>query len=310
MRILLSGSSGLIGRHLVRVLADRGDEVSALVRATTPVVVPSGGKPLQRYPVAPAADDVADAVARARPDLIVHLAALNLSEHRAADVVPLVRSNVEYTALLAEAATAAERPWLVTMGSALQHDECDPRRPTGLYGAVKQAAECVLEAYAATRGLRAAVLKPHLVYGIGDPRRRLMTQLAAAAAAGTRLDLSPGDQLLDLLHVSDAVSGILAAGDWLRGRPGGCVARFGLSGGAPLTLRQLVGRFEAVTGRPVAAAWGARPYRPYEFMARVPLPPAPPGWQPATGIDRGIAELFDEASQAPAPAGLQAGAPA
>ena len=68
MRVLVAGATGVIGRQLVPLLQAAGHEVSALVRHIDRA--PSGTEPA----VADALDReaTADAVSRARPDIVVH----------------------------------------------------------------------------------------------------------------------------------------------------------------------------------------------------------------------------------------------
>ena len=57
------------------------------------------------------------------------------------------------------------------------------------------------------------------------------------------------------------------------------------------TLRELVARFSAITGTPLAVDFGALPYRDFEVME--PLRgPVLPGWAPRVGLDAGIRELL------------------
>jgi nucleoside-diphosphate-sugar epimerase len=98
--------------------------------------------------------------------------------------------------------------------------------------------------------------------------------------------MTDGTQLIDLLHVDDAVRALLATA---AGTPG---TTYGASGGETLTLRELVARFESVSGLTVAAEWGARAARPREMLRPWMVSGPPPGWAPQVSLDAGIRALL------------------
>jgi nucleoside-diphosphate-sugar epimerase len=110
-----------------------------------------------------------------------------------------------------------------------------------------------------------------------------------AARTGKTLPMTDGTQLIDLLHVDDAVSALLATAT---GTPGDT---YGASGGETLSLRDLVARFEAATGLTVDAQWGAREARPREMVRPWMVSDPPPGWSPQIRLDDGIRTLLAEA---------------
>ena len=106
------------------------------------------------------------------------------------------------------------------------------------------------------------------------------------------MGLSPGEQILDMVHVDDAASAFLVAARRLLAAPAPLMESF-LVSGERMTVRQLVARM-AGAGLPVQAQWGARPYRPREVM--VPCDPGGhrlPGWAPAVSLERGLREAFE-----------------
>src|SRR5919202_2956914 len=72
MRVLVAGATGAIGRQLVPRLVAAGHEVHAMTRSTSKQATLSGLGALPLVADALDADQVAQAVARARPEVIVH----------------------------------------------------------------------------------------------------------------------------------------------------------------------------------------------------------------------------------------------
>jgi nucleoside-diphosphate-sugar epimerase len=67
---------------------------------------------------------------------------------------------------------------------------------------------------------------------------------------------------------------------------------FGASGGDTVSLRELVARFEQVSGLEVKAEWGIRAARPREMMRPWMVSGPPPGWSPEVTLDDGIRALL------------------
>ncbi|MBA2580093.1 MAG: NAD(P)H-binding protein, partial [Thermoleophilaceae bacterium] len=72
MKIFLAGATGALGRQLVPRLVERGHEVTGMTRSESKrqLVQELGGRPVVADALDP--ESVADAVARAEPEVIVH----------------------------------------------------------------------------------------------------------------------------------------------------------------------------------------------------------------------------------------------
>jgi nucleoside-diphosphate-sugar epimerase len=230
-------------------------------------------------------------LASARPEVVFHLASLFLSEHRPDDIEGLVASNILLSTQLAEAMLLAGTSRLVNTGTSWQHWGGDGYRPVNLYAATKQAFEDVLAYYHDARGLSCTTLKLFDTYGPRDPRGKLIAVLMEAARSGRVLELSPGEQILDLLHVEDVVEAFRLAAERLLDAPEPLLDSFLLSG-SRVTLRELVEFIGRVTGRPVPAKWGGRPYRNREVMDPVVSGEPLPGWKQKVDLVWGLTEVF------------------
>jgi nucleoside-diphosphate-sugar epimerase len=293
-RVLLTGATGFVGRHLARALVARGTEVVALGRPGSERQAPPG---VLTVPVPPSAPGLEAAVRDARPAVCVHLATHFLASHTPDDVVPLVEANVLFGARLAEALVGVGGVPLVDVGSVWQHVGSAPYAPANLYAATKQALADLLTAYALRQGLPVVRLTLTDTYGPDDDRPRLVPLLVAATATGDDVALSSGTQLVDLVHIADVVAAfelvidrLAAPTDPLVPAPDGST-RFGVSSGAPVTIRELVATLDQVAPRPVAAQWGARPDRELEMREPWDAGPPVPGWRPEVALAAGLAAL-------------------
>jgi nucleoside-diphosphate-sugar epimerase len=212
MRVLLTGASGFIGGVLARRLVERGEQVTSLVRR--PGSAPAGTEEVLGD-LGPGGS-LTEALAQARPDCVVHLAAEIASQRSEAKVREV---NVEGTIRLLDACRGlpGEGPRIVfsstvvtgdARGELLSEDRALPVETP--YGRSKQEGErLVLES-----GLPAVVIRPSHVYGSGGwyaeelvPRLRQPGRLAV---------IGSGANLWDVVHVEDVVSALQLAIDTAR----------------------------------------------------------------------------------------------
>jgi len=285
---LVTGATGFIGSHLASRLIEAGATVVALVRPTTDTrLVPAGVRPaLHDGTTAGLAAVVRDV----RPDVTFHLAARFVAQHGPDDVSGLVLDNVLLSAQLFEALAATNCRRLVTAGTGWQHQVAAPSRPVNLYAATKQAVQDLLTFFTDASSLRAVTLELFDTYGPNDRRQKLFTILRRASETGQPLQMSPGEQLIDLVHVDDVVTALVVAAQRAGCNPTEPSEVFTVSAAKRYTLREVVELYSSMTGRHIDVVWGGRPYRDREVM--VPWMGAPlPGWHPSISLPEGLRSL-------------------
>jgi len=298
-RALVTGITGFIGGELAKRLLSEGWQVHALVRPGSDI----GGLPFGaevNFHTVENGQDLTPAVAEARPDIVFHLASLYLAEHRPDQIEALVQSNILFPALLAEAMTANGVRRLLNTGTAWQNFGGDGYVPVNLYAATKQAAEDLLFYYADARDLSVITLKLFDTFGQGDTRRKLVQILMEAAQSGETIDMSPGDQVIDITHVDDVVSAFVLMAQRLLTEDDQLQETYYVSGERQ-TVRELSALVSRALDRPIAANFGGRPYRAREVMR--PVEPRPdeavPGWRREKSLEQEIPRLLSREGRAP-----------
>jgi nucleoside-diphosphate-sugar epimerase len=284
--ILVTGATGFIGGAVARALAKRGAAVHAVLRTNSGV---TGLDPaIARHLHDGSSEQLIDILQSVKPDCVVHMASLFLADHKPAQLGDLIQSNILFGTQLLEAMAHTGVRNFVNTGTSWQHDRHMDRAPVNLYAATKSAFDAILAYYKDAHGISQVTLKLFDTYGPGDTRRKLVGILMQAARSGETLDMSPGQQTIDLTHVDDVVCAFIAAIDLMAGSPDRLDAEY-LVSGCRQTVRELVALVGEVTGRPLSVHFGGRPYRPREVM--MPIDPEGrtlPGWSARIGLPEGL----------------------
>jgi nucleoside-diphosphate-sugar epimerase len=209
---LVTGGTGFLGRHLVERLLAQGRAVTVLTRRSAPDLEKRG----VRFVAADLAD--ADAVRSAcrGAETVFHIAARVGVWGRGDD---FFRANVLGTrAILAGCRTHGVRRFVYTSTASVVYngrdlsgvDESLPLAAAcpAAYPLTKAAAEREVLA-ANTPELRTIALRPHLIWGVGDPH--LVPRIIERAKAGRLRIVGSGRNRVDLVHVQNAVDAHLLA---------------------------------------------------------------------------------------------------
>jgi 2-alkyl-3-oxoalkanoate reductase len=210
--VLVTGGTGFLGRRLVERLLAQGRTVTILARTPAPDLAARG----VRFVCTPLDDMPAVRAACAGVDTIFHVAAKVGVWGRHDD---FFRANVLGTRALLAGARAhgalrfvhTSTPSVVYNGAPLAGaDESLPltTRCPSAYPLTKAIAEREVLA-ADAPALRTIALRPHLIWGVGDPH--LVPRVLARARAGRLRIVGDGRNRVDLVHVENAVDAHLLA---------------------------------------------------------------------------------------------------
>lgn len=238
----MTGGGGFLGSRIVRLLLERGYAVRSLGRSAQPQNEALGVTVIRAD-----LSDPAQVLAAAKGCAAVfHVAAKAGIWGRYAD---FFSANVTGTRNVIAACRAAgvpilihtSTPSVVFSGEPFEGaDESLPLQPGNRlshYAATKAQAEAdVLAAHnPASGGLRVCALRPHLIYGPGDPH--LLPRLRQRAASGRLRQVGDGTNRVDLTHVDNAAQAHLLAFDALQKADAAAGGRaYFLSDGQPVKL--------------------------------------------------------------------------
>ena len=261
MRCLVTGAAGFIGSQLAERLAEQGDEVVGIDNF------------LDSYP-REVKEDRANWIRGVEgirfiegdlmeADLEALLEGVEVVFHQAAQAgvraswgasfEVYTRNNILATQRLLEACKARPiRRFVYASSSSVYGDnaplptpETAATQPYSPYGVTKLAAEHLAMLYCANFGVPAVALRYFTVFGPRPRPDMAFCRFARAILAGEPIRVfGDGEQSRGFTHVSDVVEANLAAVE----KP--CVGEvFNIGGGTNLTVNEVIGCFEEITGR-------------------------------------------------------------
>lgn len=302
-RVLVTGASGFIGRHLSARLAALGAEVHAITRGpvdTVPGAGGPGGGPGAgpegiRWWQADLTDlDGARAVMRAvRPEIFVHLASTVSGAREVSAVLPTFRNNLESTvnALVCLAEIGCER--CVLAGSMEEPDLAAGQvAPGSPYAAAKLASAVYGRMFFDLYQLPVVTQRLFMVYGPGQgDTRKLIPYTITSLLSGESPAFSSGVRPVDWIFVEDVVDGLVAAA-FDRGPAGYSVD---LGSGELVTVRDIVLEIARLMGATQEITFGGAGDRPLEQVRRADLRPAAErlGWAPKVPLTEGLRRTIE-----------------
>ena len=244
MKILVTGSSSLLGAQVIRQLVGRGDTVVVTQRNPSKIAAELN---LEQHLA-----DVVDvpAAALSGVDAVIHLAArVGVVGTR----TQFFNTNVRGTRAVLGAARAAgvqrfvfvSSPSVAHTGSALAGEgagPADPRHAKGEYSKSKALAEQDVLA-ADGSGLVTIAVRPHLVWGPGDTQ--LVGRIVERARQGRLALVAGGRPLIDTTYLDNAADAVVAAVDHAEAGHG---QAFIVSNGEPRTVTELFEQICAAAG--------------------------------------------------------------
>jgi GDP-4-dehydro-6-deoxy-D-mannose reductase len=261
VRALVTGATGFVGPYLVRHLRDEGDDVEGV------------GPEVDLAD----ADALAEALARSRPEVVYHLAALSHVGESWQAPIDVFEVNTIGTLRLLLAAAEAGVERVLVVGSAEQYGRVDPagmpiredhpQHPVTPYGASKAAAELAASHVFRGRGLPVVCVRAFNHIGPGQGPNMLVPSVARQVARNERDggdvvltgDLSPTRDFTDVRDVVRAYR-LLAT----RGEPG---EAYNVCSGRPVAVREVVETMLAMSPRPMRLELDAGRLRPAEVAA-------------------------------------------
>lgn len=305
MKLLVTGGAGFIGSAFVRLaLTSPGQFSLANVDALTYAgnlenLASIANDPRYSFHKADIADpDAIEAVfATVQPDAVVHFAAESHVDRSIHSPEPVIRTNLNGTFTLLEAARRHKTPRFVHVSTDEVYgsidephdaDESYPLHASSPYSASKAGSDLLALSYFTTYKMNVSVTRASNNYGPFQFPEKLIPLMIANALEGKQLPVyGDGMQIRDWLYVDDHCRAIRAVLD--KGRAGEV---YNIGGSRALPNIEVVQRILAATGQPESLIKYVtdRPGHDRRYAITSEKVERETGWAPQMEFEAGLAE--------------------
>lgn len=304
--VLVTGAGGFIGSHLAERLVREGARVRAMVRYG------SAGRWgwLDDSPLSKEMDvfagDIRDSgnVRRAMEgcDVVLHLAALIAIPYSYHAPDSYVRTNIDGTLNVLEAARLLKTPRVVhtstseVYGTALRVpiDEEHPLQGQSPYSATKIGADKLVESYYRSFDLPVVTIRPFNTYGPRQSTRAVIPTIITQALSGSEVRLGSLTPTRDLNYVANTVAGFLKGASV----PGVEGRTINLGSNQEISVGELAKSIIRLVGRDVPIVTEEQRLRPEKsevnrLLADNTLARTLLGWTPEVSFDEGLLKTIE-----------------
>lgn len=291
-KCVMTGATGYIGSHVLKYLLSKGWVIHVIADpkfgyANIEDVLPQ----IDVFEYDGNILSLCNYFKRVKPDVVFHLAAAVITNYKPEQVPVLIQSNVQFGAEILEAMKYSETKLLVSTGSYWQNYNSDTYNPVDLYAATKEAFEKIVQFYVDAYGFRHVNLRLFDVYGEDDKRPKLWNALRDIAGTAQHIAVSPGEQLLDLIHISDVCTAYEAAYLALMNNVSILNETYGVRTGITHSLKDAISVLEKAIGKTIHVDYGLKPYKQREVMKPCSNYKFVPYWKSTISLEDGFARF-------------------
>lgn len=267
MNILITGSTGFVGRYLIPTLQKEGIYNLICVSRDIEKAKMLYGDTCINYISASELYKIQEY----SPECVIHLAAYLSSKNDSDTLYSLLDSNVVWGVELLNALKNCHTLKLfINLGTFAEYRFGPSTIDNAyLYSATKTAFKQLLQYYADLSGYKFIHVVPYTIYGGEDSQKKIIDFIKDSFDASHPVLMTKGEQVLDFIHVKDVVSFLKFAVTHLDALVRIEDIDYHLGTGIGTSVRDLAAMMEAKYDRLCNIEWGGIPYRERDVMYAV-----------------------------------------
>lgn len=264
-KVLITGTTGFVGRHLVPKLLNEGYEILEITRDI------SKSKSLFKDTTSKLHledFDFKEKIIKFNPEIVIHLASYLTSSDSWLDVEKLVNTNILFLSRILNAVSEVDLKLFVNTGTFAEYCKGDDELlPAYFYAATKTASRSILDYYSNTYDFRQTTIVPYTIYGGKDSQKKIIDIIYDSTISTKPIDLSPGEQVLDFIHIDDVTEFYILIIKSIDILPKKVVFKLGT--GIGYNLKQIASFVELISNKKTNINWGGKDYRKSDVMYAV-----------------------------------------
>ncbi len=290
MKIIITGANGFVGQNLVPKLLNQGHELFEITIEPEKSKALYGNKTKQFYYSQEKHNKLILEVNKFQPDICIHLASFLTATDDFETLQKLLNANIQFTCNVLDALKSSGVKTFINTGSFAEYYKGDGHLdPAYLYTATKSASRVFVDYYSKSYGFKYFTIAPYTIYGGLDTQKKIIDIIYDSLNNETSLDLTPGNQILDFIHLEDITDFYVEILINAHKIPDGMTFQLGTGIGS--TLKDMVRIMEKFTLKSANIKWGGRDYRPRDVMyavANISNQFHLFGWKPKISLDEGV----------------------
>ena len=242
MKLLITGSFGLIGSRLTNLLQQLGHEVVGIDIGRNYLKFNNLNNKNNNYQnyeqyrtdlISPAkiygidvknGFEILDLIKKENPDVIIHLAALplanlsfNVSQEAYTSIFGSTFNLMESIRILGSKTKIVFASSSMVYGNFKNNQafEDDKLEPISNYGAAKLAGEVLVRGFSKSHQISSIIIRPSAVYGPGDMNARVLQKFIDAGFNNEIANVSGRELVLDFTYIDDICKGFIKAAEKL-----------------------------------------------------------------------------------------------
>jgi UDP-glucose 4-epimerase len=281
-RILVTGSSGFVGKNLVDELKKEDVEIVTLTD--------HDGRRI----------DIRDQQRVKRIirniDIVYHLAAVTYVPFTFENPGETYEVNVLGTLNILELCRLCNAEKIVFASSYVYGqpqytpiDEEHPLQPANPYARSKILGEALCKAYNTNFGVKCIILRPFNIYGAGQNKNFLIPSIIAQLRYG-KIELKDPAPKRDFIYISDVIDAYVKAGEF-----NGDFDVFNIGYGKSYSVKEIVDKIVYLYGKDVKVKYSGerRKNEIMDTVAEIKKAKEKLGWKPGVEIDKGLSNLLN-----------------
>ena len=284
-RILVTGSSGFVGKNLVEELKRRGADVLTLTDHDGHRI---DIRDQQR--VKGITKEIRNI------DIVYHLAAKTSVPFSFENPGETYEVNVLGTLNILELCRLCNAEKMVFASSYVYGqpqyvpiDEEHPLQPTNPYARSKILGEELCRAYNTDFGVKCIILRPFNIYGVGQGKNFLIPSIIAQLRYG-KIELKDPEPKRDFIYISDVIDAYIKAGEF-----NGNFDVFNIGYGKSYSVKEIVDKIIYLYGKDVKVKYSGerRKNEIMDTIANIKKAKEKLGWKPRVDIDNGLNNILN-----------------
>lgn len=269
MKILITGATGFVGRHLIPSLYDMNN-ISHMLLVVRNIKKAKELFPFEKFDYCDITD--VDKIHRFNPHIVIHLASKLTSNDDSEIIDDLIDSNIKYGVKLLDALkNCCKLKLFFNFGSFAEYRYGpDEISNAYLYSATKTAFKALLEYYSNLYDYKYIHIVPYSIYGGKSSQKKIMDYIEDALNNPDAIKMTGGEQCLDFIHISDILDFIkylLEHPKVVQTFKSGEILHLGT--GTATSIKELSKIIERKHNKKCNIQWGAIPYRKQDIMFAV-----------------------------------------